>query len=187
MSRKFHRGSFRNRKFAKFKRIRTVDIFYSIVDFFVRAAPSCSRSCSWPPSAPRSRSSATSRSRGWASGIAARGPRSSRRSRSGDFDKAREMTSKDDTAISRLLAHGSGAAGRRAAARRRREGDGGEHDGDHSAAREAHALPRHVRESRDAARPARHRQRPDPRVRRGRDGESRPRRRTCCRRASRRP
>ena len=42
---------------------------------------SCSRSCSWPRSAPRSRSSATSRSRGWASRIAAPGPGSSRRSR----------------------------------------------------------------------------------------------------------
>ena len=65
----------------------------------------------------------------------------------------------------RLLAHGPRPAGRRAAPRGRRDRDGREHDGDRPAAREAHALPRHVREPRDAARPARHRQRSDPRLR----------------------
>jgi len=69
----------------------------------------------------------------------------------GDFDKAREMVGRDDSAIGRLLGTRPCHAGRRAPPRRRREGDAGRHDGNCAAHGKAHALPRHLREPRDAA------------------------------------
>jgi hypothetical protein len=75
---------------------------------------------------------------------------------SGDFENARETTSNDQTALSRLLGVGLARQGRGAASRRCREGDASDHDGDHPATREAHALPGDFRQSRDAARSSRY-------------------------------
>ena len=91
----------------------------------------------------------------------------------GDFDKAREATAKDDTAVSQLHGGRSCAPRRGATRRRRREGDAHEPDGADPAVREAHALSRYVREPRHAARPARHGERSDSRLHGGRDSESR--------------
>ena len=89
----------------------------------------------------------------------------------GNFRKAMEVAEKQrlgalDRHALRHVAHRD-----RPPSRGHREGDGGEPDRGHPAAREAHALPRHARQRRHADGPARHRHRPDQRLRRRRGGE----------------
>ena len=89
----------------------------------------------------------------------------------GDFDKAREVTGKDDTAVARLLSVG---LARQGAVRRVDDVEKAMRANLMELmpqSREAHALSRDVREPRDAARPARHGERSDPRLHGGRDRE----------------
>ena len=58
----------------------------------------------------------------------------------GEFDKAREMVSQGQIQSGANAEHGTGAPGCGAASRRHRNRHGREHDGDHPAAGEAHAL-----------------------------------------------
>ena len=92
-----------------------MEIFIQLLGFSPRVACSCCRSSPLARSAARSRWSVTSRSPAAREESRRCGTSVEPAIMAGDFDKAREITGKEETALSRLLGTGLARAGRRPA------------------------------------------------------------------------